>query len=191
MSRYNLHRSTTSGFTPSTANRIAQPTGTTYADTGLAAGTYYYKVTAEDAAGNISGVSNQASATISSTPPPAGLVAALSFDEGSGTTATDLSGSGNNGTLNGPTWSTSGKFGNALSLDGVNDWVTVADSNSLDLTTGMTLEGWFQPTALGNNWRTGISQGRLWQLRVRPLRPHGNEQPERERRHRRRRPRHP
>ena len=24
--RYNVHRSTTSGFTPSTANRIAQPT---------------------------------------------------------------------------------------------------------------------------------------------------------------------
>ena len=28
--RYNVHRSTTSGFTPSTANRIAQPTGTSY-----------------------------------------------------------------------------------------------------------------------------------------------------------------
>ena len=156
VSRYNVHRSTTSGFTPSAANRIAQPTGTTYNDTGLAAGTYYYKVTAEDAAGNISTPSNQASATISSTPPPAGLVLALSFDEGSGTTVTDLSGNGNNGTLNGPAWSTSGKFGNALSFDGVNDWVTVADSNSLDLTTGMTLEGWFLPTALGNDWRTGI-----------------------------------
>ena len=49
---YNVHRSTSAGFTPSAANRIAQPTGTTFADTGLAAGaTYYYKVTAEDAAG--------------------------------------------------------------------------------------------------------------------------------------------
>ena len=36
------------GFTPSAANRIAQPTGTSYTDSGLAAGTYYYKVTAED-----------------------------------------------------------------------------------------------------------------------------------------------
>ena len=45
--------STTSGFTPSTANRIAQPTGRSYTDTGLAAGTYFYKVTAEDAAGNV------------------------------------------------------------------------------------------------------------------------------------------
>ena len=50
-SRYNVHRSTTPGFTPSLANRIAQPTGTSYTDSGLAAGTYFYKVTAEDAAG--------------------------------------------------------------------------------------------------------------------------------------------
>ena len=51
--RYNVHRGTSGGFTPSAANRIAQPTGTSYTDTGLAIGTYYYKVTAEDAAGNI------------------------------------------------------------------------------------------------------------------------------------------
>ena len=49
---YNVHRSTSAGFTPSAANRIAQPTGTSYADT-VAAGTYYYKVAAEDAAGNV------------------------------------------------------------------------------------------------------------------------------------------
>jgi fibronectin type 3 domain-containing protein len=57
--RYNVHRSTTSGFTPSAANRIAQPTGTSYTDT-TAAGIYYYKVTAEDAAGNVSAASNEA-----------------------------------------------------------------------------------------------------------------------------------
>ena len=39
--RYNVYRSTTPGFTPSAANRIAQPTTTSYNDTGLAAGTYY------------------------------------------------------------------------------------------------------------------------------------------------------
>jgi hypothetical protein len=33
-----------------------------YADAGLAAGTYYYKVTAQDAAGNVSPPSSQASA---------------------------------------------------------------------------------------------------------------------------------
>ena len=51
---YNVYRSTTPGFTPSIANRIAQPTSTNYTDTGLAAGTYYYRVTAADAVGNIS-----------------------------------------------------------------------------------------------------------------------------------------
>ena len=64
----------------SAANRIAQPTGTSYADTGLATGTYYYKVTAEDAAGNISAASNEATATVAdATPPtaPSGLAAAV------------------------------------------------------------------------------------------------------------------
>ena len=51
--RYNVHRSTTAGFTPSAANRIAQPTATGYTDSGLSPGTYYYRVTAEDAAGNV------------------------------------------------------------------------------------------------------------------------------------------
>ena len=51
VTKYDVYRSTTAGFTPSVANRIAQPTGTSYSDTGLAAGTYYYKVAAEDAAG--------------------------------------------------------------------------------------------------------------------------------------------
>src|SRR5580765_412246 len=68
---YNVYRSSTSGFTPSSANLIAAPSGTSFTDTGLAPGTYYYKVTAQDAAGNLSGASNQASATVDSAPPTA------------------------------------------------------------------------------------------------------------------------
>ncbi len=132
---------------------MRQPTGTSHTDTGLAAGTYYYRVTAEDAAGNVGAASNQASATIS-TAPPVGLVAAYSFDQGSGATLTDHSGSGNHGTISGAAWTGAGRFGGALSFDGVNDWVTIADAASLDLTSGMTLEAWIRPTALGNNWRT-------------------------------------
>jgi fibronectin type 3 domain-containing protein len=150
---YNVHRSTTAGFTPSAANRIAQPTGASYTDSGVNTGTYFYKVTAEDAALNVSQPSNEAGATVSAAPP--GLVAAYSFDAGQGTTLADLSGNGNTGSISGATWTTGGRFFSALTFDGVNDWVTVPDANSLDLTTGMTLEAWVRPSAVAA-WRTVV-----------------------------------
>ena len=61
--KYDLYRSSVSGFTPALGNRIAQPTGTSYTDT-TAPGSYYYKVAAEDGAGNIGPASNEASATV-------------------------------------------------------------------------------------------------------------------------------
>ena len=73
-----------------------------------------------------------------------GLVAAYSFDAGTGTTLADNSGLANTGTISGATWA-AGKNGSALTFDGVNDWVTIADSASLDLSTGMTLEAWVRP----------------------------------------------
>jgi RHS repeat-associated protein len=86
--------------------------------------------------------------------PPEGLVAAYGFDEGSGASVGDASGSGNAGTISGASWSTSGKFGNALDFDGVNDRVTVPDSDSLDLTSsGMTLSAWIKPDAV-DDYRT-------------------------------------
>ncbi len=74
---YDVHRSTVPGFAPSDANRVAQPTGTAFTDTGLAAGTYYYKVRAEDAAGNIGPASNEASASVvsDSSPPTVSISA--------------------------------------------------------------------------------------------------------------------
>ena len=157
VSHYNLHRSTTSSFTPTSANRIAQPTTTSHTDTGLSAGTYHYKLTAEDAAGNTSTPSNQASATVT-TPPVTGLVAAYGLDTGTGTTITDQSGTGNNGTLTNTTWAgpTQGRYGNALTFNGTNASATIPDHPTLDLTTGMTLEAWVRPTTLGNSWRTAI-----------------------------------
>jgi hypothetical protein len=92
-----------------------------------------------------------------------GLVAAYGFDAGSGTTAADASGNGNTGTISGAAWTTSGRFGNALSFNGVSNLVNVADASSLDLTTGMTLEAWLNPSAL-SGWRTVLlkeAPGRL------------------------------
>jgi hypothetical protein len=61
---YNVYRSTTSGFTPSPANMIAnRVTATSYSDSGLSPSTtYYYRIEAVDAAG-ASATSTQASAT--------------------------------------------------------------------------------------------------------------------------------
>jgi hypothetical protein len=61
---YNLFRSTTSGFTPSSSNQIASGlTSASYADSGLAASTtYYYKVEAADGDGS-SAASAQGSGT--------------------------------------------------------------------------------------------------------------------------------
>jgi hypothetical protein len=84
-----------------------------------------------------------------------GLVAAYGFNEGSGSTVADASGNLLNGTITGATWTSAGRFGSALSFDGVNDLVTVNDSNLLDLTTGMTLEAWVKPTSL-SGWTTVI-----------------------------------
>jgi hypothetical protein len=91
-----------------------------------------------------------------------GLVLALGFDEGAGTRTSDASGSNNNGAISGATW-TVGRFGRALSFDGVNDLVSVADSNSLDLSSGMTLQAWLQPRALGG-YMTAILKERTSHL---------------------------
>jgi hypothetical protein len=106
---------------------------------------------ARDAAGN---TTTSASVTVTvSNAAPTGLVLALGFNETSGTTATDSSGANNPGTITGATRTASGKYGGALSFDGVNDLVTIADAASLDLTTGMTLEAWVNPTTI-NGWET-------------------------------------
>jgi hypothetical protein len=87
----------------------------------------------------------------------AGLVGAYGFDEGSGTSAADSSGSGPAGELaDGAKWTNDGRYGSGLEFDS-NGWVSVPDRDSLDVTTGMTLEAWVDPTELGA-WRTVITK---------------------------------
>ena len=88
-----------------------------------------------------------------------GLVLGYGFEETSGTTANDVSAFKNNGTINGATSNASGKFGRALSFDGTNDRVDVPDADSLDLSTGMTLEAWVKPTT-NSGWRTAMLKER-------------------------------
>lgn len=80
-------------------------------------------------------------------PPPSNLVLALSMNAGTGNTVSDSSGQNNHGTRSGATWITGGKYGKALLFDGVNDWITIPDAPSLDLTTGLTMMAWVYPTS--------------------------------------------
>ena len=57
------------------------------------------------------------------------------------------------------TWTTSAKFGNALVFNGSSSFVTITDSGSLHLTTGMTLEAWVNPSAVSSAWRDVIYKG--------------------------------
>ena len=67
---YNVHRGTSASVTPTPANRVARVTATTTIDI-VSAGTYYYVVTAEDAAGNVGTPSAVVSASaITDTVPP-------------------------------------------------------------------------------------------------------------------------
>jgi hypothetical protein len=130
--------------------------------TGLAAGTYTGTVTVT--AAGATGSPKTVAVTLTVNPPGTGPVGAWGFDEATGTAATDASGRGNNGTISGATRTTSGKIGAALTFDGVNDWVTVPDAASLDLTNRATLEAWVFPTSLGGLWRTALLKEQPGQL---------------------------
>lgn len=88
-------------------------------------------------------------ATLSKPPNNLGLVGYWSFNEGTGTVATDFSGTGNNGAMQTfsapPTASsgwTDGPRGKALNFDGTSDYINVPDSPSLRLTGNMTISAW-------------------------------------------------
>nr|AEI30279.1 conserved hypothetical protein [uncultured microorganism] len=78
---------------------------------------------------------------IGSTVTDSNTVAYWDFNEGSGNMLYDLSGNGNNGTIYGATW-TDGKIDNALSFDGVDDYVKVPRSSSLEPVQAITIECW-------------------------------------------------
>jgi hypothetical protein len=73
-----------------------------------------------------------------------GLVLHLSFDEGSGGTAGDSSGNGNDGELVGNIQWVGGVFGGAvyISDDSSENRVLVVDDDSLDITGDMTIAAW-------------------------------------------------
>ncbi|MEN6335873.1 MAG: LamG-like jellyroll fold domain-containing protein [Phycisphaerales bacterium] len=74
------------------------------------------------------------------------LVGHWRLDEGAGVTANDASGHGNHGTLKGnPKW-TAGILGQALDLDGVDDFVEIPHSDSLTVDKNVTVTAWIKTT---------------------------------------------
>src|SRR5712671_6938154 len=98
---------------------------------------------ARDGAGNAASAAN-VPVTVSNT---SGLVAAYSFSEGSGTSVTDSSSNNLTGIIVGATWTTGGRYGNALSFNGTSSYVDLGNPTALQLTGSMTLEAWVNAAA--------------------------------------------
>ncbi|HRD67655.1 MAG TPA: PKD domain-containing protein [Candidatus Competibacter sp.] len=141
-------------------NTVATQTKTNPTHTYASAGRYTVSLTAKGPAGTHTKTQPDYIAASAASASAGGLVAAYNFEEASGETVVDVAGKGNHGTIKEAARSVSGKFGRALSFDGVNDWVTVNDSNSLDLTQGMTLAAWVYPTAALSGWRSVLLKER-------------------------------
>lgn len=89
-----------------------------------------------------------------------GLVLYLNFDEGSGNTVKDLSGQGNDGTINGATWVKDGKIGSALSFESGN-YVEIPHSASLSITDAITIMAWTK-MATGSSGEMAIVSKGTW-----------------------------
>ena len=90
---YHVYRSTSSGFTPGAGNEVGQTTQLSYTDNGdgttngLPSNTYYYKLIAQDTAGNLSTPSTQVTAAVTADPtlPKSAITAPASGTQVSGT----------------------------------------------------------------------------------------------------------
>lgn len=138
---FNAARTYAQAWTP-----LAGGSGESKTLTGLTPGIrYFFALKAQDEAPNVSAMSNA----------PWGLarcstlLAYWPLEDGSGGTATDVSGNGNDATLNGCTW-TSGKVGGALQFNGTSDY---ADSGIRFTTPALncfSFSIWFSAESTGS-----------------------------------------
>jgi len=92
-------------------------------------------------------------------------IAHWSFDEGNGGILTDDSEYGNNGTIQGASW-TQGKYGKAISFDGVDDYVSIPNSPSLNPATGLSVEAWIYPSDTISSEHQIIGKNNQFMLRI-------------------------
>ncbi|GAI72483.1 unnamed protein product, partial [marine sediment metagenome] len=86
------------------------------------------------------------------------LAAHWKFDEGSGTTAFDSTGNGNDGIFSGdPQW-VPGRLGGALEFDG-DDYLNCGNGSSLQIQDAITIAFWFKVEAFQTTWEAFMSKG--------------------------------
>ena len=88
-----------------------------------------------------------------------GLVAHYSFDTGQGVSVKDRSGQGNDGKILGGAARVKGKFGTALSFDGVDDYVDCGAKPSLNIGKSGTVMFWFKPKTSPQGGLVGWATG--------------------------------
>jgi|GEM_PF-205249 len=117
--------------------------GTSFTDTTAPGGATCYYVVAAENAGGVGPVSSEVSVMSGA----AAMQALLMFNESAGATAADTTGNGWNGTLmNGPT-RVAGKGGNAVSLNGTNQYVALPTSAVASL-NNFTISTWVNLSAV-------------------------------------------
>ena len=80
-------------------------------------------------------------------------VAVYHMNEGAGSSVYDETVYNNDGSVDGATWTTSGKFGGCLDFDGSGDHVSVPDNDVFDFGTGgFTVEAWIKTTSGNRQW---------------------------------------
>jgi outer membrane lipoprotein-sorting protein len=89
------------------------------------------------------------------------LVGWWKFDETTGTTASDSSGSGNNGFLKGnPVWRPQGgKTGGAIELSGKGDYVEISNEANFDINDQITVCAWVNITDVPQEWTGIVTKG--------------------------------
>lgn len=105
---------------------------------------YIIKGIVVDSAGNETELSIVFTTAYIQVSPPENLIDYWRFDEGNGNIATNSIGY-QDAEIFGAKWD-SGKFGDALEFDGVDDSIVVKDYATFDITENLTLMAWFRPT---------------------------------------------
>lgn len=145
---YTVYGSLSSGFTPGPTNQVTQTAATSFTESGLAGATYYYVVTAFDAAGNVGPPSNEASATVTG-PPPGDNTTYLGSNVRTGFDATETAITTASAASLTPTWSATSQGSSLVSSQvitsaGVAFWGDQDGyEHATDVTTGSQL--WLSP----------------------------------------------